>query len=286
MAAAQGSNMLILSDRADNMQRIINIIRRVDQAGEQDVDLIPLEHASAGDVVQKLMALVQATQAAGGALTIQAIADERTNSVLLSGTETERLRYRTYMVHLDTPSAEGGATQVRYLNYANAEDLATKLQAQFGGAIAPAEGAAAGAGPNGGEVTIWADDGTNALVINAPARVLQDMLSVVDQIDIPRAQVHVEAIIVEISEDLSAQFGTTFITDGGNGEQAVSLTNFGIGGILDLASIGAGGTPNPAAIAEGVTAAVGRISDTGTSWAAVINAPAGARSPGSADPQY
>ena len=269
MAAAQGSNMLILSDRADNMQRIINIIRRVDQAGQQDVDLIALEHASAGDVVQKLMALVQATQAAGGATTVQAIADERTNSVLLSGTSTERLRFRTYIVHLDTPSAEGGATQVRYLNYASAEDLATKLQAQFGGVVTDAEGAQAG--PNGGEVTIWADEGTNALIVNAPVRVQQDMMSVIDQIDIPRAQVHVEAIIVEISEDLSAELGVSFLTDGG-GEQAVTLTNFGSGGILNLAAIGAGGAPSAAAIANGVTAAIGRIDDSGTNWAAVVNA--------------
>lgn len=270
MAAAQGSNMLILSGRAANMDRIVNIIRRVDRAGAQDVDLIPLEHASAGDVVQKLMALVQATQAAGGTTTVQAIADERTNSVLLSGTESQRLRYRTYIVHLDTPSLEGGTTQVRYLNYANAEDLATKLQTQFSGAVSAEEAAAAG--PEGGDVTIWADEGTNALVINAPARILQDMLSVIDQIDIPRAQVHVEAIIVEIGEEKAAELGVTFITGDEDGDQAVALTNFGSGGILNLAAISGTGTPDPAAIAQGITAAVGRISDSGTSWAAVLNA--------------
>jgi general secretion pathway protein D len=271
MAAAQGANMLILSDRADNMERIISIIRRVDQAGEQDVDLIQLQHASAGDVVQKLMALAQATQAAGGTITVQTIADERTNSVLLSGTQAQRLRYRTYIVHLDTPSNEGGATQVRYLNYANAEDLAVKLQTQFSAAAA-AEGAAAG--PNGGDVSVWSDDGTNSLVINAPAGILQDMLAVISKIDIPRAQVHVEAIIVEVSEAMEAQLGVTFISDGSDSNRAVGITNFGAGGILSLAAIGAGGTPDPSVIGQGVTAAVGRVSSNpnGTNWAAVVSA--------------
>jgi general secretion pathway protein D len=274
MAAAQGSaNMLILSDRADNMQRIINIIRRIDQAGAQDVDLITLQYASAGDVVQKLQALVQAAQAAGGAPTIQAVADERTNSVLLSGTDSQRLRYRAYVVHLDTPTESGGDTRVRYLNYATAEGLAANLQAQFGGAVAAVDGGAA-VGPNGGTVTIWADEGTNALVINAPARVLQDMMSVIDMIDIPRAQVLVEAIIVEVSEEKTAEFGLTWIADGSNNNEAVGLTNFGTtgGGILNLAAIGSGGTPSAASIPQGITAAVGRITDTGTSWAAVVSA--------------
>jgi general secretion pathway protein D len=274
MAAAQGSaNMLILSDRADNMQRIINIIRRIDQAGAQDVDLITLQYASAGDVVQKLQALVQTAQAAGGAPTIQAVADERTNSVLLSGTDSQRLRYRAYVVHLDTPTESGGDTRVRYLNYATAEGLAANLQAQFGGAVAAVDGGAA-VGPNGGTVTIWADEGTNALVINAPARVLQDMMSVIDMIDIPRAQVLVEAIIVEVSEEKTAEFGLTWIADGSNNNEAVGLTNFGTtgGGILNLAAIGSGGTPSAASIPQGITAAVGRITDTGTSWAAVVSA--------------
>jgi general secretion pathway protein D len=272
MAATQGgSNMLILSDRADNMQRILNIIRRIDQAGAQDIDVIRLENASAGDVVQKLMALVQAAQAAGAAPTIQAVADDRTNSILLSGTESQRLRYRAFIVYLDTPSSEGGDTQVRYLNYANAEDLAAKLQTQFGGAVV--EGAEA-AGPEGGEVTIWSDEGTNALVMNAPSRILQDMQAVIDKIDIPRAQVHVEAIIVEVSEDKEAQLGLTWLTDGSSDNSAIGVTNFSgtTSGILNLAAVGAGGTPDVSTIGDGITAAVGRISDSGTSWAAVVSA--------------
>ena len=77
-----------------------------------------------------------------------------------------------------------------------------------GSAPAPAEG---GAGSGSGPVSIWADAGTNALVINAPERVRKDMLAVVNQIDIPRLQVQVDAIIVEVSEERSAQLGVTWL---------------------------------------------------------------------------
>ena len=120
----------------------------MDQAGTQDIEVIQLENASADEVVRMLGQLNTAAQAAGGAPPIQVIADPRTNSVLLSGAGAVKLQTRALIAHLDTPSAEGGDTLVRYLNYADAEDLATKLQAQFGGggggaAPAPAEGGVA-----------------------------------------------------------------------------------------------------------------------------------------------
>jgi general secretion pathway protein D len=201
LAAHPPSNALIVADRPQNMRRMLDLIRRMDQAGTQEVEVIRLDNASADEVVRMLGALNQAAQAAGGAPPIQVIADTRTNSVLLAGSGAIRLQMRGLIAHLDTPSAQGGDTLVRYLNYADAEDLATKLQAQFSGttgsAAQPAEG---GAPANTGPVSIWADAGTNALVINAPERVRQDMLAVINQIDIPRLQVQVDAIIVEVSE--------------------------------------------------------------------------------------
>jgi general secretion pathway protein D len=161
------------------------------------------------------------------------------------------------------------------LNYADAEELATKLQAQFGGTTgraAPAAGAEGAAGAATGPVSIWADAGTNALVINAPERVRQDMLAVVKQIDIPRLQVMVDAIIVEISEEKAAELGVTWLVNGdGTG---FGLTNFTstTGGILQLAQAASGDTPDPGVIRDGATFGVGKVSDTGTSWAAVLSA--------------
>jgi general secretion pathway protein D len=271
LAAHQSANMLILSDRAGNIQRMVDIIRRIDRVGSDEVEVIPLQHAAASEVVRMLSTLVQASAAATGVPAVQAFADERTNSVLLSGSANMKAGYRELIAGLDTPSESGGETLVRYLNYADADDLAPKLQAQYG-AQAAAEGAAAG--PNAGTISVWPDPGTNALVINAPALIRQDMLNVIDQIDIRRLQVLVDAIIVEVSEEKAAELGLTWIVDGSNEDEPVGLTNFSntTGGLLDLATIGAGDTPNASLIRQGLTAAVGRIRDSGTSWAAVIAA--------------
>src|SRR5204863_8998084 len=129
------------------------------KAGTSEIEVIGLENAAADEVVRMLSSLNQAAQAGGGAPPVQVIADNRTNSVLLSGASPSRLQYRALIAHLDTPSAQGGNTQVVYLKYADADDLATKLPAQFGsaggtggggvGRAKPAVGAEAGPVPTG-----------------------------------------------------------------------------------------------------------------------------------------
>lgn len=271
LAAYQGTNTLVLSDRAANIERLLDVIEDIDRAGDEDVSVIPLENASATEVVQMLGMLAQDAEAAGGA-GVQLIADPRTNSVLLSGTEDNLLRYRTYIAYLDTPTDNGGDTRVRYLRYGNAVDMAAALQAQFaaGGAAAPAEGAPAAAG--GGEVNIWADEGTNALVISAPTPVLQNIDAIIDRLDIRRAQVSVEAIIVEISEEKLAELGVTWIADGSDDDAAVGLTNFGSRGIVQLGAAASGDAPDPASIPQGVLLGLGRVRDGATSWAAIVSA--------------
>jgi general secretion pathway protein D len=274
LAAHPPSNALIIADRPQNFRRILDLVRRMDQAGTQEVEVIGLENASADDVVRMLASLNQAAQAAGGTPPIQVISDTRSNSVLLSGPSAARLQYRALVAHLDAPRAQGGDTFVKYLNYADAEDLATKLQAQFGGsgsAAAPAEGGAPGT-PGAGPVTIWADAGTNAIVMNAPERVRQDMLSVIAQIDIRRLQVQVDAIIVELTEQKAAELGVTWAI--GSDGDAAGLTNFSstTGGIVQLGAAASGDTPDPGLIRDGLTLGLGKISDTGTSWAAIISA--------------
>jgi general secretion pathway protein D len=288
LAAHPASNALIVADRPQNIDRMMRLIRRMDTAGTAEIEVIALENAAADEVVRMLNSLNQAAQAAGGTPPVQVIADSRTNSVLLSGASASRLQYKALIAHLDTPSAQGGNTQVIYLNYADAMDLASKLQAQFGtaggsGGAAPrppaAGGAPAGEGAGAtGPVTIWADAGTNALVINAPERVRQDMLSVIKQIDIPRLQVAVDAIIVELTQQKSAELGVTWAV--GNNGKAAGLTNFSgtTGGIVQLGTAvggGTGGAPSPNLIRDGLTLAVGKIAENGLSWAAVVDALAG-----------
>ena len=254
LAAHPASNSLIVADRPQNIERMMRLIRRMDKAGTAEIEVIALENASADEVVRTLGALNQAAQAAGGTPPVQVIADARTNSVLLSGASTSRLQYRALIAHLDTPSAQGGNTLVIYLNYADAMDLATKLQAQFGsaggssGAAKPPAAGAAAENATTGPVTIWADAGTNALVINAPERIRQDMLAVIKQIDIPRLQVAVDAIIVELTQQKVGRARRRRGPVGNNGKAAGS-TNFSgtTGGIVQLgtAAGGGSGTPSP-----------------------------------------
>ena len=139
LAAYPSANMLIISDRAANVSRIVRIVQRIDRTGDGDFEVIRLEHASASEIVRVInsLAAAQGADAAGGS---RIVADERTNSVLVSGEQSQRLRYRTLITHLDTPLEAGGDTQVRYLRYADAEKLAAKLKEQSGATIAAAGG--------------------------------------------------------------------------------------------------------------------------------------------------
>lgn len=278
LAAHPPSNLLIISDRAANVDRMMRIVARIDQAADQDYEVIQLQHASASEIVKIVGALNQGAQQAegGGGLRVSLVADERTNSVLVTGEKTERLRYRTLIAHLDTPLEEGGDTQVRYLRYTNAADLATKLQSQYSGARGTAGQEAAPS--ERGEVSIWADESTNALVITAPPKTMKSMMAVIDKLDIRRAQVLVEAIIVEVSSDKAAQLGVTWAIGDGDLENVVGLTKFdGTTGVAGVAGAilggGEGGAAGAAsALGRGITLGVGRLSDSGFSFAALIEA--------------
>jgi len=180
------------------------------------------------------------------------------------------------IAHLDTPLEDGGDTQVRYLRYADAEELSTKLQQHFTQQAA-AEGAAPSA-VSGAGVSVWADAQTNAIVVNAPPKMMRSLMSIVDKLDIRRAQVLVEAIIVEVLADNTSEIGVTWAVDGTGSNSPIALTNFPSAGpgVVQLAGAiasGGSGTADPTPlIGDGITLGVGRISDTGTSFAAILRA--------------
>ena len=276
LAAHPGSNMLIISDRASNTDRMVRIIRRIDQSNDEDIEVVRLEHASATELVRVLTSLTQTPRADGVPVTTTLVSDARTNSVLIGGDRNERLRLRALIAHLDTPLEDGGDTQVRYLRYADAEELSQKLQQHFT-QQATAEGAAPSAN-SAGQVSVWADTQTNAIVVNAPPKLMRSLMSIVDKLDIRRAQVLVEAIIVEVQADNTSNLGITWAIDGTSDNNAIGITEFDTGGatVLGLGSAAVGGgdnAVNPAGlIGSGVTLGVGRISDSGTSFAAILTA--------------
>ena len=274
LAAYPAANMLILSDRAANVSRMIRIIQRIDRSGDGDFEVIRLEHASATDIVRVINSLsaAQGAEAAGGA---RVVADERTNSVLLSGEPSQRLRFRTIITHLDTPLEAGGDTQVRYLRYADAEKLAGKLKEQSGASAAVAGQPAVpqGAGVTDKSVTIWAEPETNALVITAPPKTMRSLMSVIDRLDIRRAQVVIEAMLVEVSHDASRDLGVNWIVDGSGDNFLVGLFNQPIAGVSlgDIARTIQ--DPSSATSAPGgFTVGGGRNEDSGTNFAAILRA--------------
>jgi general secretion pathway protein D len=292
LQAVVGANMLVISDRASNVNRMARIIARIDQSGNSDIDVIPLQSATAADTVRVLSSLSGPAGAEAGGPAVRIVADDRSNSVLLSGDATQRLRLRALIANLDTPLDTGGETFVRYLNYAKAEDLASKLKEQIAG-TGTTSGSAGPRGPlpnqlaqtaqnaataatvslAGGTGTIWADKDTNALVITAPQRTMRAINAVIDKLDIRRAQVQVEAIIVEVAADKTADLGVNWVIDGSNSKLAVGGFIEPIGGssIIDLYNASKGTTTN-AAVANGTTVGIGRLQARGVNFGAIIRA--------------
>ena len=133
LAAYPTTNVLVISDRAANVERLVSIIRRIDQVSDSEIEIIPLQHASAAEVVRVITSMERgvpgaAGKAAGGGEGGPVlVADERTNSVLLGGDRSDRLRLRAIISHLDTPFDIGGNTDVVYLNYAEAKTIVEVL---------------------------------------------------------------------------------------------------------------------------------------------------------------
>ena len=274
LAAYPASNTLILADRASNVNRMVRIIKRIDQSSDADVEVVAMQNASAAEVVRTMTALNPAqAQAEGGLAPLRIVADERSNSILLAGDKTQRLRARTLIAYLDTPLASGGDTRVRYLRYADAEKIATKLKEQVAGTTGTAGSTGAGTSAVGGGTTIWAEPETNALVITAPAKTMNSLMAVIDKLDIRRAQVIVEAIIVEVSADKSAELGVNWLIDGSNSDQAVGGFIEPVGGTSIVDLVRAARDPSTiTSVPRGTTLGVGRLGDTGINFAAVVRA--------------
>ncbi len=211
LAAYPNSNVLVVSDRAANIERLISIINRIDRPDNQEIEIVPLQYASATEVV-RIITSMNRQDAQGqvpGGTTLAA--DERSNSVLLSGDNAARLRIRGIIAHLDTPLQGGGNSQVVFLKYAKAAELAPILLgvSQFEAEGQQGNGNAA-AGTNSQEVDIQADETNNALIITASPAKFDSLRRIISQLDIRRAQVLVEAIIADVSTGLSRELGVEF----------------------------------------------------------------------------
>ncbi|MEE4277061.1 MAG: type II secretion system secretin GspD [Halieaceae bacterium] len=218
MAAYAPSNAIILSDTASNIARIADIIERMDQSAVQETDVIALRYAVAEDVVRMLETLnASEAKASGGEVDVLLVPDKRTNSVLVTGDELQRARIRTLIDYVDTPLEQTGNVKVIYLEYAQASEIAEVLTRVMQNISKLDSGEGRPARQSDSSATIEADEGTNSLIITADADEMAALESVVERLDIRRAQVLVEAIIVELEvvdgQDLGLQW--LFANDSG-----------------------------------------------------------------------
>lgn len=280
LAAYAPTNSLIITDHAGNIQRLMKIIAGVDRPESDELEIIQLKHASAKELVRIVNSLYQTTgKAKNQAKKINMAADERTNSILMTGEPSSRLKARTTIMQLDTPLEDGGNTHVIYLKYAKAENLVkilTGIQSSAGKST-PARGPAnklSATSSFSQKADIQADDDTNALIITADPNTLKSLKSVIRQLDIRRAQVLIEAIIAEITAGKSREVGIGMAVDGSqsnNQNIPIGMSNFGgLGGIL--AGIGGNTTDLSSILTPALTLAVGGTNSSGVRYALLLRA--------------
>ncbi|MFI4979019.1 MAG: type II secretion system secretin GspD [Nevskiales bacterium] len=311
LAAYTSSNSLIVSDRAANVRRMESLIYQMDQNGDRNVEIVHLENAAADDVVKVLTTLAQqARQADPGAVQTTVISDPRSNSVLLGGDRSEREKLIALIKQLDQPSNNKGDTQVIYLNYALAENLApllmgnaqpsrsssSKSGSMFGSSsggssssfgssnsstpastpsVSSSSASAGGTSSTNPDLHVLADRDTNSLIITAPPKIMQQVKSIVAQLDIRRSQVLVEAIVAEVSADKSSQLGIDYIAYKPNTIAAAGILNSSTSsalsnlGSLATSGISSGTTSDLTSNSSLIGAAAGLIGSGGTALVGV-----------------
>jgi general secretion pathway protein D len=277
ITAYPNSNTLVITDYANNLRRLSGIIDAVDQPSGSDPIVIPLRYASAVDVAQTANRLFaespQATTGEGAQL-FSVVADARSNSLLARAGDPSRLtQLRKFVAMLDSPTNAGGNIHVVYLKNAEAVKLAETLRAIYqgdaGASAAPATSTALGAGAGAGSTfgsssvlapssstpgIIQADAATNSIIITAPDAIYNNLRAALEKLDVRRAQVYVEALIVELTAEKAAEFGVQWQNLSGlgrDGTQAFGGTNFGANGenIIGLSR-------NPASASPGLNIGV------------------------------
>ncbi|MCZ8016429.1 MAG: type II secretion system secretin GspD [Limnobacter sp.] len=309
IAAYPNNNTLVITDYADNLQRIARIIASIDGPYSGDLEVVPLEHALAVDLAAILGRMLDEGNRGTGAAVdagqrLSVMADPRTNSLLLRTPSKARLNLaKALIAKLDQPTKQPGNVWVVYLKNAEAAKLAKTLQAVLssspisensnsglnqlssGGGLAggltndnpnnnnstrnvtngsPGLGSSALGGSSSGQLSsasgnvelnnggiVQADPSTNSLIITAPEPIYRNLRSIIEKLDVRRAQVFVESLIVEVSTDKAAEFGIQFqglSGVGANGVRVIGGTNFNapgsganiLGAATNLGSVGRG----------------------------------------------
>ena len=259
MAADTFSNSIVVSDTADNIARLIQVIDKIDQSALPVTEVIQLKYADAEDMVSTLTKLGQKeAKQAPSSNQLQIIADKRNNAILLSGEDLQRQRAKVLILRLDRPQMQSGNVRVIYLNYANAKDVAATLSKVVQNMQKSVPGGKDAKSKEQG-VTVEADEDTNALLLTGSGDTLNSLMAVIDKLDIRRAQVLIEAIIVRVDVGKEKSLGVDYLvtneTDGiagsvtGSTASGVNLGTMATGALAGgndaLTSIGGALVGNP-----------------------------------------
>ena len=292
ISAYPANNTIVVTDFAENVRRIARIIAAIDSPAGSEIDIVRLQHAIASDLAVLLGKLLDAAaQGADASQRVTVLAEPSSNSLLIRSVSPARVNLvRTLIAKLDQPSTVPGNIHVVYLKNAEATRLARTLLGVGGNdpaagglvassplafqsaarppppgspPLAPAPGAApaATAVPVSGQIggaQIQADPTTNTLIITAPEAVYRQLRAVIDKLDVRRAQVFIESLIVEVTGDQASEFGIQWQTGlqhgtAGAGTGAIGGTNIGGAGqnILGVAQ-------NPATVGKGLNIGIAR----------------------------
>ena len=269
-------NVVIISDHADNIRRLKQIISDIDVAETNEIVMFPLKEAWVGDIVEILekVAPKQVGTSATGPQKVQLIANERNNSLVLKGQSRPIADLLEIIEQLDQPATTKDATQVILLSHADAENVGKILQSILGNL-----GSSQSSGNASDKINVQADSSLNALIIKADPGAMGEILNIVEKLDSPRAQVLIEAAIVEVTLNDDLSFGTE-IAAGDQRGQSVPLISTSLNGSIQSLLGGVIDTNNPGAVSvvqglatmSGPTLAAAKLDLDGISFGAVITA--------------
>ncbi|PAV25706.1 type II secretion system protein GspD [Tamilnaduibacter salinus] len=284
LAGVAAANALIVSDHSSNIRRIEEIVRRLDKPANLEVEVIQLDEAWVGDMVKLLkeLAPAQLGQQGGGSgqsgKQFSVTADERSNRLIIRGDDAFRTKIRGLIEQLDQPSASGGTTKVIRLNHAKAKDLAELVKGVMGQVVKENQqsqggGSAGGSQQNQG-FAVFADEGTNSLVVRGEPSVMQEVDAIVSSLDVRRAQVMIEAAIVEVSDEVGRDLGVQLAAGDQSGESVpIFGTNFSNVGRSIADVIGAIATDELISPASGgISIGAGREDSNGVTWGVLLQA--------------
>tara|TARA_Y100001970_G_C14245453_1_gene867844 strand:- start:1446 stop:3320 length:1875 start_codon:yes stop_codon:yes gene_type:complete len=275
ITAYEATNTIILADYIGNIERIRNLLLNLDKNPGDTFELIKLNNTSSNEITRILNSSYKGSNDSKRNFSIQSV--ESSNSVLLRGQSGVIDQIKGVISKLDSSAPKNSNLQVIYLKYANAEEIASILK-EISDTL-ETEGASTGTVKKK-STSISFHKETNALIISAQPDILESLQSVISQLDIRRAQVLVEALIVELSDSLAKDLGVQYLFSGDGENQPVAIQNFGNQDPNLISLIGSETNSNTTLSSnaassllniQGLAIGVGKMKDDGESFAAILN---------------